>query len=276
MRTVAQPGPPGAPRIVQAGAWVRRMAIDLPRGATLAEAVAGPLAAAGFGSAAVEIHGAVLSPFRYVVPAEAADARHVAYFSDPRAPAGETRLERANLTFGWDGDAPALHCHAVWIEPDGARRGGHILPRETALAADARAEVWAFEGARIATAFDPETNFPLLDLAPGAADGGAALARARPNEDIVAVVESVARSRGWTDADVVGSLGSLVGAAFEDGRTVPDVATEVLVRRGRVRGGRAELDLSVVDMGGRVHDGRLARGANAVLITFDLALVPAA
>ena len=46
----------------------------------------------------------------------------------------------------------------------------------------------------------------------------------------------------------------------------------MLVRGGSVRGGVAELDLAVVDMEGRVHEGVLARGENAVLITFDLVL----
>ena len=71
---------------------------------------------------------------------------------------------------------------------------------------------------------------------------------------------------------VRGSLGSLVGACFTDGTTVPDDATEVLVRRGFVRDGRAALDLLAVDMRGRVHEGWLARGANPVCITFDLFL----
>jgi hypothetical protein len=53
---------------------------------------------------------------------------------------------------------------------------------------------------------------------------------------------------------------------------VPDDATEVLVRAGRVTSGVAEIDLLVVDMRGHVHQGRLQRGANPVCITFDLVL----
>ena len=51
-----------------------------------------------------------------------------------------------------------------------------------------------------------------------------------------------------------------------------DHATEVLVRDGSIRNGRAALDLLVVDMQGRVHEGWLQRGDNPVCITFDLFL----
>jgi hypothetical protein len=51
---------------------------------------------------------------------------------------------------------------------------------------------------------------------------------------------------------------------------VPDNATEVLVRNGHVRNGRAALDLLVVDGQGHVHEGWLERGENPVCITFDL------
>ena len=42
---------------------------------------------------------------------------------------------------------------------------------------------------------------------------------------------------------------------------------------GEVRDGIATLDVMSVDMMGRVHEGRLARGENPVCITFDLVLV---
>ncbi len=51
-----------------------------------------------------------------------------------------------------------------------------------------------------------------------------------------------------------------------------DHATEVLVRQGWVRNGRAALELLVVDMNGDVHEGWLERGENPVCITFDLVL----
>lgn len=270
MRTLVQPGPVAPVRIDARGGEAETLSFALAPGLTLHDAVAGPMAAAGFQGGTVEVRGGVLNPFRYVMPGPPDDQTHVAYFTVPRAPAGDTRLERANLTFGWAEGAPFLHCHAVWIEPDGARRGGHILPRETVLAAPAAAQAWGFRDVRVETGFDAETNFTLFGVAGADRDGRAVAARVKPNLDITEAMEAMARARGWADATVRGSLGSLVGARFADGRVVPDLATEVLVRDGLVRGGVAMLDLAVVDMAGAVHEGRLARGQNAVLITFDL------
>jgi hypothetical protein len=269
-----------------AGGSAAALAFALPTGVTLHDAVTGPLVAAGFQGGTVVIEGGALDPFRYVMPGPPDDASHVAYFTAPRAPAGVTRLERANLTFGWADDAPFLHCHAVWVEPDGSRRGGHILPRETVVVGSGAVSAWGFPDVRVATAFDAETNFTLFGMTGGGRVDGAAtgagpgnvggngaralLARVRPNVDITLAVEEIAAAGGWSDAVVRGSLGSLVGATFADGRVVADLATEVLVRSGRVRRGRAVLDLAVVDMAGRVHEGVLARGANGVLITFDV------
>ena len=57
-----------------------------------------------------------------------------------------------------------------------------------------------------------------------------------------------------------------------NGASVDDHATEVLVRDGFIRNGEAALELLVVDMQGRVHEGWLTRGDNPVCITFDLFL----
>lgn len=271
MRTLSQPGPPGSPRTVMARGALSALSFPLRPGLSLHEAVTAPLVEAGFQGGTVEITGGALDPFRYVMPGPPDGPDHVAYFTAPVAPAGVTRLERANLTFGWHEGAPFLHCHAVWVEPDGHRRGGHILPRESVVAGAGTVSAWGFRDVRVETGFDAETNFTLFGVA-GGSGAGAVAARVRPNVDICEAVEHLAASCGWSEAVVRGSVGSLVGAAFDDGRTVPDYATEVLVSRGRVTGGRAALDLAVVDMRGEVHEGRLARGANGVLITFDLVL----
>ncbi len=273
MRILQQPGPLGFPRVDMASGAVERISFDLRANVTLHEAVTGPMVAAGFQGGTVVVEGLALSPFRYVMPGPPDDASHVAYFTAPVAPAGITQLERANLTFGWADGAPFLHCHAVWIEPDGSRRGGHILPRETVLASCGSATAWGFRDVRVETAFDAETNFTLFGVK-GAlnTEAGAVMARIRPNEDVTLAVEALASAQGWSNAVVRGSLGSLVGATFADGRVVEDPATEVFVRSGAVRDGVGSLDLAVVDMKGRVSDGVLARGRNAVLITFDLVM----
>jgi predicted DNA-binding protein with PD1-like motif len=169
---------------------------------------------------------------------------------------------------------PRLHCHATWVEQDGAYRGGHILLDESIVATTATARAWTFRDVGICAEPDPETNFPLLrpvKLSEVSA-ANAVLARVRPNEDLCTAVETIARRHGLRDAVVRGSLGSLIGARFADGRMVTDHATEVLVRSGEVRDGIAAMDLAVVDMRGHVQSGWLVRGDNPVCITFDLVL----
>lgn len=272
MRTLVQPGPVHPRRIDSFATRLHPLRFALQPGLTLNEAVTGPLVAAGFRSATLSFRDAGLAPFRYVMPGPADGPAHVAYFSAPRAPSGEVRIDQANATFGLADGAPFLHCHAAWTEADGVRRGGHILPRDSMVARGAMVEAWGSTDVAIAAAADAETNFTLFQPAGGAQGSGGVVARVKPNEDITLAVEAIARMHGLRDAAVRGSLGSLVGARFADGRVVEDHATEVLVRSGRVREGIATLDLVVVDMRGQVHEGPLARGENAVCITFDLVL----
>jgi predicted DNA-binding protein with PD1-like motif len=273
MRRLQQPGPAHPDRIAWFRDEPRVLRFTLPVGATLNEALTQPLLATGLQSGTLVFRGAGLSPFRYVTPGPADDASHVAYFSAPCAPAGVSRIEQANVTFGWAGDKPSVHCHAAWTEPDGRRRGGHILPQETVVAETADVTAWGFADICTEATADEETNFTLFQPSgrslPGA---GGIVARVKPNEDILSAIEAICRDAGIRDAEIRGSLGRLVGACFADGRRVDDHATEVLVRQGQVRDGEAALDLLVVDMQGAVHQGWLARGENPVCITFDLVL----
>jgi predicted DNA-binding protein with PD1-like motif len=273
MRSLVHPGPVHPDRIDSFAGDGRRLFYTVKPGVSLLGGLTGPLVEAGFQSAAIRFSGAAVDPFRYVMPDHASDASHVAYFSAPRAPVGVTRIERANATFGWHLGQPFLHCHAAWIEPDGQRRGGHITNDETILASTIEVEAWGFDTLRIETSEDAETNFTLLQpLGRSAAGANAVLARVRPNQDIILAVESIARTHGIVNADIEGSVGSLIGTRFDDGREVTDHATEVLVRGGRIRDGVVTIDLMSVDMTGRVHEGRLARGENPVCITFDVML----
>jgi predicted DNA-binding protein with PD1-like motif len=272
MRTLVQPGPVHPVRIDHFGGDLVPLRFVLRAGLSLTEALTGPLVEAGFQSATLVVKGAALNPFRYVMPGPADDASHVAYFTAPRAPDGITRIEQLNATFGWADGRPFLHCHAAWIEPDGQRRGGHILPSDSTVCEETFVEAWGFHDIRVATAPDAETNFTLFQPNGTPQSGTSVFARVKPNEDITLAVEAIAAAHGMRDAVVRGSLGSLIGARFTDGRGVSDHATEVLVREGTVKQGVAALDLLVVDMAGQVHDGRLARNENPVCITFDLVL----
>ena len=237
------------------------------------DAATGPLVEAGWRGGTLSFTGGAFAPFRYVMPGPPDNASHVAYFSAPRGPGGTTRIEQANATFGWHGEKPFLHCHAAWTEADGARRGGHILTGESIVTEPAVVHAWGFNEIAIATSLDAETNFTLLQpVGSSLAPAPAVIARVRPNQDIVFAVEAIAHAHHMPYATIRGSLGSLIGARFADGTTVPDDATEVLVRGGRVTDGTAEIDLLAVDAAGRVHEGWLAPGANPVCITFDLVL----
>ena len=293
MRRLLQPGPAPAERIESlAGAGIV-LDYDLAPGRNLIEALTAPLIAAGLRCGAVVFADAALAPFRYVLPGPPRDDAHVAWFSDPHVPAGDPAqpswVESANATFGWRDGAPFVHCHGVWTEPDGTIRGGHMLPEETFLAAPARARAWGLADVAITVDSDPETNFPLFHPVTAPAgrtraggfvpDGAIRLvaARIRPNEDVGAALVALCARYGLARAAVRGSLGSLIGASFADGRVVPDLATEVLVRYGTVAPGAdgalaATLDLVVVDALGRPHEGRLATGENPVCITFEVML----
>ncbi len=278
MRSLQQPGPVHPSRIDSVRGDLTTRHYTLTAGATLNRALTEPLVEAGLQSATITLRGVLLNPFRYVLPAPADDARHVAYFSAPHAPPGTIRIEQANATFGWADGQPLVHCHAVWQEPDGRRRGGHILPHETVVAEPAEATAWGFPTIRIEAAADAETNFTLFQPAGlraagvSTGHGRGIVARVKPNQDIISAIETIARTHGITDAIVRGSLGSLIGTRFSNGVCVPDHATEVLVRDGYLRAGTAFLDLLVVDMAGQVHEGPILRGQNPVCITFELGL----
>jgi predicted DNA-binding protein with PD1-like motif len=271
MRTLRQPGPADPNRIDTFRGDPQALHFDLKPGVTLNEALTAPLVKAGFQSGTITFKGTALSPFSYVMPGPADNDSHVAYFTAPHTPPGTTRIEQANATFGWADGKPFIHCHAAWIEPDGSRRGGHILPRETTVAEAGEATAWGFRTVRIEAKPDAETNFTLFQPS-GTITGQGLVVRIKPNEDIVTALETIARKHGVRDAIVRGSLGSLIGARFTHGGHVDDHATEVLVREGHIRDGVAALNLLVVDMQGHVHEGWLQVGKNPVCITFDLVL----
>jgi predicted DNA-binding protein with PD1-like motif len=273
IRSLRQPGPTHPSRIDAFAGTPHSLPIALRPGDTLNQAITAPLVAAGFQSGTVTFKCAALSPFRYVMPGPADNDSHVAYFTAPCAPSGVTRVEQANATFGWADGKPFIHCHAAWIEPDGSRRGGHILPHETIIAEPGEGIAWVFTSVRIEAKADPETNFTLFQPSGDGATGQGVVARVKPNQDILTAMEMIAREHGITNAIVRGSLGSLIGARFTHGGRVDDHATEVLVREGYIRNGEAALELLVVDMQGRVHEGWLRHGENPVCITFDLVLV---
>jgi hypothetical protein len=101
--------------------------------------------------------------------------------------------------------------------------------------------------------------------------------RVRPNEDLCLALEGLCSERNIRRACIRGGVGSLIGTAFEDGRVVEPFVTEVFIERGVIAPGgdgdgepRAEVDVGLVAHSGEIAEGRLARGKNPVLITFEL------
>lgn len=279
---VAQPGPAQEPRLVAVEGRGRAFSMRLEAGLTLLEATRRGFAAQGFSCGALRLGPLALAPFAYVMPALSKDGVNAAFYSDTFRPAGVTRIEAGALTFGRRDGAPFFHCHALWREADGRRGGGHILPEETIVAEAASVEAFGISGAMFEAEPDPETNFKLFGPVPvpaaGGGDGARAFAlRVRPNECLHGALERFVRERGLSGAHVHGGVGSTIGAAFDDGRIVENFATEVFIRKGEVApdaAGRlvATLDVGLVDFAGQLAEGRLARGANPTLMTFELIL----
>ncbi len=216
MRRLTQPGPAPPERVVARSGKAQEIDFALAPGQSLNAALTGPLLMAGFRSGAVVFEGAVLAPFRYYLPGPSADGAHAAWFAGPHE-AAFARVETANATFGWRDGAPYVHCHAVWIEPDGTRRGGHIIPEDSRVRDAGAARAWALRDVTVSAAYDAESNFTLFVPDAGPEAAGLIAVRIRPNEDLCTAIESLCRTRGIAAAVIRGSLGSLVGARFTDG-----------------------------------------------------------
>ena len=111
--------------------------------------------------------------------------------------------------------------------------------------------------------------------------GRTIVARVCPNEDLATAAEEICRKYGIANAVLRGGIGSLIGATFTDQngslRRVPGPGTEVATLVGHIGAApgvegslRAELTCTLVDRHGRVHAGRLTRGANPVAVTYEL------
>ncbi len=278
MRRIEQPGI-GAPERVQ---WVechgRRFEMPLEAGLPLLEAVRRGFAAAGFTSGVLRVGGSALGPFAYVMPALSKTREHAAFYSETFRPSGVTRCETGAMTFGLRDGVPFFHCHGLWTEADGKRSGGHVLPDETVLAESITLEAVGLDGAGFSADPDPETNFKLFGPVPAdflgtSLEGRFFALRVRPNVDLTDALERFCAARGIGRAVIHGGVGSTIGAHFEDGRTVQNFATEVAIRHGEVEiGGSSGIEVALVDFTGARAEGRLRRGDNPVLMTFELVL----
>ncbi|MCA0421580.1 MAG: DNA-binding protein, partial [Proteobacteria bacterium] len=237
-------------------------------------------AAEGFASGVVKLDGLRLAPFAYVMPALSKTPEHAAFYSDTFRPEGGARIEVGAMTFGQRDGASFFHAHALWVEGDGKRSGGHILPDETIVAEAVTLQAVGLDGAIFAAEPDSETHFKLFGpvaAAPGGAGAGRFFAlRVKPNVDFCGALEAFCAERGIREAVVRGGVGSTIGARFTDGGMVENFATEVAITEGRIAPGvggfEAAIDVALVDYSGALASGRLKRGDNPVLMTFELVL----
>ncbi|EJM97756.1 PCC domain-containing protein [Herbaspirillum sp. YR522] len=286
-RSVRHPGPPEPERVVSLAGPARTLEFTLPAGLSLRDAIATALADAGIEGATVRFENLAVSAHHFLMPALPVDDQHAAFYSAPHAIEQGTLIEYGCATYGRRDGEPFVHCHAIWRGRDGQRQGGHLMTDQTIVGADCSARAWGLADATMLTRYDPETNFTLFyptrldaggDAGPVNGDAGARviLARIRPDQDLTMAVEQACQAHGVERAIVRGSVGSIIGAEFEDGRVLDDRATEILVRAGEVvrtdHGLRARLDIGLVNPAGQVWEGVLARGRNPVLICFELVL----
>lgn len=221
----------------------------------------------------LHLDGLVCDPFRYVLPALATDAAHAAWYSATHAPAGPVTIGPSTAAVGWRDGAAFLHCHGLWTGAFGTAMG-HLLAQESIVAADTAVRGIGATDAWFDAVPDLETNFTLFRPTRGddewSDDGeNGLLVRLRPDEDVCdALVRTCADAR-IARARIHG-LGSIVEPRFADGRHVPCVATEVRIDAATVTDGTATVDVSLVDVDGAIHAGRLAPGLNPVGVTFEL------
>lgn len=279
---IRQPGEAAAPRIVAVEGRGRTIGIDLRAGDNLLQGLHRGFERQGFGGGTAQLGALALAPFAYVMPALSKTGENAAFYSDTFRPAGVTRLEQGAITVGERDGAPFFHCHAIWREADGKRSGGHILPEDTIVAETVRIDALGIDGATFSARPDPETNFKLFGpvAAPSQAphaDCRVVAIRLKPNQDFHAALEAAASATGVRRARIVGGVGSIIGAAFADGCVVDNFATEVFISAGEIAPGDdgkpvATVDAALVDYTGALASGRLVRGNNPVLMTFELAL----
>lgn len=283
MRHIEHPGPVHAQRRLAVDCGLVHARVALAPGATLIDALAAMLDRFGVSSAVATLHGGGFDPFVYYMPALSPTPAHAVYFSGRYEPKGLVRLESAGVTIGRRDRQPWLHCHGIWRDAAGHRLGGHVVPNEALIAEPVEASMWFLEGAAFEVTPNPETAFSLFEpkaTGEGATDSKGAFALAvRANEDLCTALEQECRARGVASAHVRGGVGSLIGARFDDGRVVEPFVTEVFIREGQVstnaaNAHEAQIDVVLVDHLGGLSEGRLQRGDNPVLVTFELVVEP--
>ncbi|MDH5858185.1 PCC domain-containing protein [Lampropedia aestuarii] len=258
----------------------------LPTGLPLREAFARLCALRGASSAVARLEGGSFGPLAYVMPALSNKPEFAVFYSDRYEAVVPAQIESATVTIGLRDGQSWLHCHAVWIDAQGERKAGHVLPDDAWLSEAPQMHIWYLQGANFDVLPCTESRFSLFTPVPALAAPAAASAvptstglavTIRPNEDVCEAIATICREHGIRRAVVRGGVGSLVGVSFADGREVEAFVTEVLIEQGTVDtslpgGTGVTLDVALVDYLHGIHSGRLKPGANPVLVTFEMVI----
>ncbi len=273
MQSVVHPGAVRQSRMDLAACAGREIEVTLAADIPLEDAVAQALAPLGLDSAWLEIENAPVTTMRYVIPAQAPDNSHVAWYSAPRG-FEEGQLDHLGMIVGRHGGASFLHGHGTWTPKGGAQAMGHILAPQTQLATPAKARGVGLNGAQFDRRADAETNFELfqVDQLARTDDDAFAALRLLPNQDFATALDGACATLGWSAAKVQG-IGSVHTPKFEDGRVLNSMPTEFLVLDATAgRGGQGPEIIVVGTDGEDILSGRLSRGENAILVTAELVL----
>lgn len=282
MRRIEQPGPVHPERVQCAAANIRALDVQLPPGVSLLEGLHDVVRSHGVSSAVFSLRGGSFEPLAFYMPALSETPQHVAYFSERFESPGEAQIDSGSITFGLREGKPSLHCHAIWIDPDGQRKSGHLIPAESRVASPVQLQAWMIDGAGFEVSPDTETNFSLMQVSASSTTSentNAFVVRLRPNQDLCIALESLCTELGIARARIRGGVGSLIGTVFEDGRAVEPFVTEVFIRSAEICPNadgalRANVNVGLVAHSGEIAEGLLKRGENPVLITFELVIEP--
>ena len=262
------PGPPANSPCTVARGSVRRLSVTLPRGAILLEAVAQALPL-GCTCAAMDLSGAWIGPFDYVMPDRSTDGVHAAWYSETHH-GTEACLQHATAIVGTRDGAPWLHCHALW----GDHHCGHLLPDAVTLAKDADVTLYAFDGGGFDVALCPETLFPIFHVTGGQAQGKALIAKVNPHHDLATTLAHSARDAGFQSPRILG-IGSLIGARLAEGRDMTSPISEVLIPGAVPFDPTGGLPMICVDPAGGLFRGTLTPGGAPVCVTFEALILDA-
>lgn len=163
-RTLVHPGRFNPIRIQSLDAQqARHIRLLLEPGQSLYDALVGPLADIGIGSASTTILGGGFDALTYCVAPPDLSGKSVIAYGKPLQ-AGRAFMIFGNATLGKAVDgAPLVHCHAAIRTENGTVKGGHLITERCIVGeTPIPVLVTCLAGFELRQAHDPETNMLLL------------------------------------------------------------------------------------------------------------------